>query len=130
MPEGQTADYDTVNVLQPPVGSCFIKNFYFPNDFRKPEGERRIIETRLLVHRKDTWEALDYIWNEAQTEAELDIAGDIKKISWTHYDGSKKEADYIIPNKNQCKGCHWDNSNGLVPIGPKVRNLNRDFDYA
>lgn len=130
MPEGKSADYDTAKVLQLPVGSCLIKNFYYPEDFRNPKGKRRIIETRLLVHREKVWEALDYIWNDEQTEAVLENAGDIKKVSWTHYDGSKKEIDYIIPNKNQCKGCHWNNGVAIVPIGPKVRNLNRDFEYA
>lgn len=130
MPDGKSVEYDTSKVLQLPVGSCLIKNFYYPDDFKNPKGKRRIIETRLLVHRDNAWEALDYVWNDEQTEATLDNVGDIKKVSWTHYDGSKKEADYIIPNKNQCKGCHWNNGIAIVPIGPKVRNLNRDFEYA
>ncbi|MBP6732457.1 MAG: hypothetical protein KA149_10385 [Chitinophagales bacterium] len=130
VPEGKHADYDTTQVLQLPVGSCLIKNFYYPEDFRVTGGKRRIMETRLLVHRNDAWEALDYIWNDEQTEAKLESAGDIKEVSWTHYDGTKRKADYIIPNKNQCKGCHWNNGTNIVPIGPKVRNLNRDFEYA
>ncbi len=129
MPEGKIVPYDTTQVLQFPVGACLIKNFYYPHDFRKPEENKKIIETRLLVHRETGWEALDYIWNDAQDDAKLDIAGDIKKVSWTHYDGTIKEIDYLIPNKNQCKGCHWYNGTGIVPIGPKVRNLNRDCDY-
>ncbi len=130
VPEGKSANYDTTQVLQLPVGSCLIKNFYYPEDFRKPTEKRRIIETRLLVHRESGWDNLDYVWNEEQTEAFIDNSGDIKKVSWTHYDGSKKEIDYLIPNKNQCKGCHWRNDLNFSPIGPKVRNLNRDFDYA
>ena len=129
VPEGKTVEYDTTKVLQLPVGSCLIKNFYYPNDFREKNGAKRIIETRLLVHRKDAWEALDYVWNDEQTDAVLENAGDIKKVSWTHYDGSKREADYMIPNKNQCKGCHWNNGTAITPIGPKVRNLNRDLDF-
>jgi uncharacterized repeat protein (TIGR03806 family) len=129
MPEGSSANYDTAQVLQLPVGACLIKNFYYPADFRQPKSERRIMETRLLVHRADAWEALDYVWNDKQTEAVLENAGDIKKVSWIHYDGSKREIDYLIPNKNQCKGCHWNNGVNIVPIGPKVRNLNRDYNY-
>jgi len=37
--------------------------------------------------------------------------------------------NYIIPNVNQCLGCH-ENNRVMRPIGPKARNLNRDFDYA
>ncbi len=131
VPEGKTVEYDTTRVLQLPVGSCLIKNFYYQNDFREKAGSpRRIMETRLLVNRADGWEALDYVWNDEQTEAKLENAGDIKKVSWIHYDGSKRETDYIIPNKNQCKGCHWNNNTSITPIGPKVRNINRDCDYG
>jgi uncharacterized repeat protein (TIGR03806 family) len=130
MPEGKSAEYDTTRVVQFPVGACLIKNFYYPDDFRSPNGERRIIETRLLVHRASGWDGLDYIWNDEQTEASLENAGDIKEVSWIHYDGTKKLDDYVIPNKNQCKGCHWSNSDAITPIGPKIRNLNHDFAYS
>lgn len=130
VPEGKYANYDTTQVLQLPVGSCLIKNFYYPEDFNKPEGKRRIMETRLLVHREKGWENLDYIWNDEQTEAILDPTGGIKNVHWTHYDGQKRELDYVIPNKNQCKSCHWKNDAAITPIGPKIRNLNRDYDYA
>ena len=129
LPDGKTVDYVEDKVLQLPVGACIIKNFYYPADFRKPQGQRRIIETRLLVHRAEAWEALTYIWNDEQTDAKLDVAGDIKKVSWIHYDGSKKDIDYIIPNKNQCKGCHWIDG-AITPIGPKIKNMNKDFAYA
>lgn len=129
LPEGKTVDYTEDKVLQFPVGSCLIKNFYYPADFNKPEGERRIIETRLLVHRNEAWEALTYIWNDEQTDAHLEVAGDLKKVSWIQKDGSKKDIDYIIPNKNQCKGCHWIDG-AITPIGPKVKNLNKDYAYA
>lgn len=129
MPEGKQVDYDTAETLNFPVGACLIKNFYYPDDFRNPTGKRRIMETRILVHREKGWEALDYIWNDEQTDANLEGAGDIKEISWVHYNGEQRKADYVIPNKNQCKGCHWHNGENIVPIGPKVRNLNRDYDY-
>ena len=130
VPEGKSANYDTSQVLQLPVGSCLIKNFYYPEDFRNPKGKRRIIETRLLVHRESGWDNLDYVWNEEQTDALIDNSGDIKKVSWIHFDGTKKEIDYLIPNKNQCKGCHWRNDLNFSPIGPKIRNLNRDYEYS
>ncbi|MCS6819970.1 MAG: hypothetical protein NZ522_08455, partial [Chitinophagales bacterium] len=129
VPEGKSAEYDTSEVLKLPVGSCLIKNFYYPQDFNKPEAERRILETRLLVHRQNGWEALEYTWNEEQTEATLNNIGGIKTVSWKHYDGSVKTTDYIIPTKNQCKGCHWYN-NAIRPIGPKIRNLNKEFSYS
>lgn len=131
VPEGQSIDFDTSEVLQFPIGTCLIKNFYYPEDFNKPEGKRRIIETRLLVHRESGWENLGYIWNDEQTDATLEVAGVIKAVKWKHYDGSVRTVDYVAPNKNQCKGCHWRNEkNAISPIGPKASNLNKDFTYA
>ena len=131
VPQGKAIAYQDKDVLNLPVGSCYIKNFYYPFDFRDEKKGRRIIETRLLVHREAGWEALDYIWNDEQTDATLDVAGDVKQVSWIHTDGSKKSIDYIIPNKNQCKGCHWSNGNSaIMPIGPKARNLNHEYTYV
>ncbi|MCB0703923.1 MAG: hypothetical protein KDC34_01380 [Saprospiraceae bacterium] len=129
LPPGTSAAYTTDHVLDFPVGAVLIKNFYFEKDERDPATERRLIETRLLVHRESGWEAHSYIWNARQTDAELDIVGDIVAIDWTNTEGQAMHADYIIPNKNQCKGCH-SYKQKLEPIGPKVRNLNRSFAYA
>ena len=52
-------------------GSILIKKFYYPQDFRKPEQEKRIIETRLLIKEDYAWKPLNYIWNKEQTEAIL-----------------------------------------------------------
>lgn len=124
LPPGASVSYQDSQVLQFPVGSCIIKNFYYPNDFRDESKGYRIMETRLLVHREKGWEAHEYVWNEEQTDAFLDDVGDIKPVSWIHYDGSSRKVDYLIPNKNQCKSCHWIGDK-ITPIGPKVQNLNR-----
>lgn len=129
LPAGTQATYDAEHVLSFPVGTAIIKNFYYPADFRKPEGKRRILETRLLLHEENGWVALPYIWNDEQTEAYLEVAGGKKQIEWKDQRGKKKELEYSIPNFNQCKGCHLRNKE-VVPIGPSARQLNRDFIYA
>lgn len=129
MPEGTSAKYEKDEVVDFPVGTVLIKNFYYPNDFRDESKGRKIIETRLLVKREDKWDALDYVWNDAQTDAELNIVGDSKKVSYIDHDGSTKHIDYSVPNKNQCKNCH-NLKNVQMPIGPKVRYLNKEFNYV
>ena len=57
------------------------------------------------------------------------MAGDTVNVSWIHTDGSARTNNYIIPNSNQCKGCHKAGEN-MLPIGPKARHLNRDFAYV
>jgi uncharacterized repeat protein (TIGR03806 family) len=87
-----------------------------------------LIETRILKHEPDGWVGLPYVWNSGQTEATLDVAGDAVDVSWIHTDGRARTNNYIIPNVNQCKGCHK-SGEVMTPIGPKARHLNRDFAY-
>ncbi len=128
MPEGTSANYTEDHVLDFPKGTALIKNFFYNNDETDPAKGRRILETRILVNNGDEWEGLGYTWNDEQTEAIYNIIGDIKEVSWINPEGQNQRVDYIIPNKNQCKSCHaFDNVS--KPIGPKVRNLNKDFTY-
>jgi len=129
MPEGTSAQYTTDHVLDFPVGAVLIKNFFYNHDETNLSKGRQIIETRLLVNRGEEWDAYDYVWNEEQNEAYYDVIGEIKDVHWVNHSGEGQRVDYIIPNKNQCKGCHA-YKDKLKPIGPKVRNLNKDFAYS
>ena len=122
------ATYSADQVFEFPVGTVIAKTFAFPRDARDPSQGRRLIETRILKREPDGWVGLPYIWNKEQTEATLDVAGDTVDVSWIHTDGRTRTDNYIIPNANQCKGCHKAGEI-MRPIGPKARNLNRDFAY-
>ena len=129
MPPGSRARViDQDQTLEFPVGAVLIKNFFYYLDAGNPQHGRQIVETRLLVNRQNGWDALTYVWNDFQTEAYLEIAGDVKEVIWVDNRGEVKNATFIIPNKNQCKGCH-EYKKQLAPIGPKVRHLNREFGY-
>ncbi|TNE65171.1 MAG: hypothetical protein EP335_06230 [Alphaproteobacteria bacterium] len=129
VPKGQVAQYDDKEVMQFPVGSVLIKTFAYPVDFSKPDQDVRLIETRLLIHQEKGWNAWAYIWNEDMSDARLAVAGGTIPLSWTDEAGTVRSTSYIVPNKNQCKGCHSFNHD-FTPIGPKARNLNHDFDYG
>lgn len=127
-PDGKAAQYDAKEVMDFPVGTTIIKTFYFPTDFRDASKGRRIMETRLLVHNESGWKALEYVWNDEQTDALLEVAGDRKPVSYVDADGRKHEQEYVIPNLNQCKSCHNRNE-VLMPIGPTARQLNGPIKY-
>ena len=129
VPEGKSARYTLDHVIDFPEGSILIKNFFYNHDETDLSQGRRILETRLLINRGEEWEALTYVWNDEQTEAEYNIIGEIKAVSWVDEQGDSHSIDYIIPNKNQCKSCHA-YKNQLKPVGPRVRNLNKDFAYG
>jgi uncharacterized repeat protein (TIGR03806 family) len=128
LPPGTQATYENDGPFKFPVGTVIAKTFAFPRDGRDPAQGQRLIETRILKHDPDGWVGLPYIWNKEQTEATLDVAGDTVNVSWIHIDGKARSNNYIIPNANQCKGCHKAGDT-MVPIGPKARHLNRDFVY-
>ncbi len=104
-------------LLRFPVGSALIKTFAIGEG-----AERRLIETRVLLHRAEGWVALPYRWNEEQTDATLVLAGG--RIELTTPAG--EAISYRIPNKNQCKECHG-LDDAVVPIGPKARNLDGEW---
>lgn len=122
-PEGTYANFSADDMLDFPEGTVIIKNFYYPADFRNPDANIRLMETRLLSLENGVWKALPYIWNDEQTEAYLEVAGKNIDVSWVHYDGKKRSLNYSVPNANQCKGCHM-RGDKIMPIGPTARQLN------
>jgi len=150
LPEGAAAaQYSADDTFEFPVGTVFSKTFYYSttadgsvltsahapvlNDSGGIDlDQHRLIETRLLVRRASGWVALPYIWNEEQTEAYLARAGRTLRLTLQTASAPPQEFAYLVPNVNQCAGCHASNNTTRVlkPIGAKARHLNRDFDYA
>lgn len=112
-----TSPDENGGLLDFPVGSALIKTFAYTEN-----GKRRLIETRLLLHRAGGWVALPYLWNAEQTEARLALAG--ARVPVTTPAG--QAISYRVPNKNQCKECHGLDGK-VVPIGPKARNLSHEW---
>lgn len=154
MPQGAAARYDTDATFEFPVGTIITKTFYYPlaengagirdavartyetsHDFAGTQLDQRhvrLIETRILVRREHGWDALPYVWNAQQTDADLARTGDAMRLELVAADGTREPFTYVVPNENQCAGCHVLDvrSKQIAPIGPKARHLNRDFAYA
>lgn len=121
----ERVDYAPSGVLDFPVGSVLVKTFAFPADLRRPGREARKVETRLLIRKSSGWTAQTYVWNAAGTDALLKRAGARLPVRFIDRAGRQVDLDYAAPNQNQCKTCHQ--LDGVItPIGPKVRNLNRE----
>lgn len=129
VPDNKAATYDEMEAFAFPVGSALIKTFAYPADVRKPDANIRLIETRVLLRQESGWNAWTYVWNDEQTDAVLKVAGTMKPVTFVDVSGTERSINYIVPNKNQCKGCHSFNGE-FTPIGPKARNLNKDYMYA
>jgi uncharacterized repeat protein (TIGR03806 family) len=151
LPPGASARYSEDESFDFPVGTIISKTFYYP---RAGEGARevartydqsrdfsgsgldlravRLIETRLLVRREEGWVALPYVWNAQQTDAELARTGDEAPLELVAPDGEHESFTYVVPNENQCAGCHVTNlkTRAIAPIGLKARHINRAYPYA
>jgi uncharacterized repeat protein (TIGR03806 family) len=151
MPQGSSAKYDGTHSFDFPVGTILSKTFYYPrtkgganavartyDQSRDFAGEGldlarvRLIETRVLVRREQGWEALPYVWNAAQTDAELARTGDLLSLELVAAGEANEAFTYVVPNENQCAGCHVTDvgTKALMPLGLKARHLNRDYNYA
>ncbi len=117
LPQGTQLAVDGEGLLKFPVGAAIIKTFAFGEG-----AERRLIETRVLLHRADGWLALPYRWNAEQTDATLALAGGRLDLVTP----AGEAISYAIPNKNQCKTCHSKDGQ-VIPIGPKARNLSAEW---
>lgn len=111
------AAYDADEAFAFPVGSVLIKTFAYPDG-------AGLIETRLLIRQEAGWKAWPYVWDAEKGDARLKLAGARFDI-----DHEGQTISYRVPNANQCKGCHM-RGDAIIPIGPKARNLNHDFDYG
>lgn len=159
MPAGAAAKYSADASFDFPVGTIITKTFYYPlpqgaahssksvartyDQSRDFAGARKgaealslanvhLIETRVLVRRAGGWQAFPYVWNSSQTEAELARTGDVLPLELVSDDGAREAFNYVVPNENQCAGCHVVDlkTKAIAPIGTKARHLNRNYDFA
>jgi len=129
LPDGEKMTYQPEEAFDFPVGSLIIKTFSYPHDMRNPEAGEQLLETRIEQHLDSGWYGFTYVWDEAQTDAELKLGGGSVNVSWIHADGEKRTNEYQFPNANQCISCHSQDGK-FLPLGPTARNLNRDFAFA
>lgn len=137
IPKGMKATYDgDGNVLQLPVGSAIIKTFYYEKV--QPLNATKIIETRLMIRKADGWIFAEYVWNNDQTEAYLDMNGSNVSIDYKDENNILQSVpNYRIPNVVQCIICHKSKQmvnnvevDTYIPIGIKPQNLNFDYNYG
>jgi parallel beta-helix repeat protein len=147
LPPGTHATYldhhdDITATLDFPLGTIIAKTFAYEKD-----GVETMIETRLLIKREVSgeivWVGLPYLWqtdSNGKRYAELKIEGAKVPVEYdyedhdtdvdAHYSGASDK--YEVPAALHCLYCHAGDHReaGAAPIGPKVRNINKDFDYG
>ncbi len=119
MPPGTAAKYEATQSFDFPVGTILTKTFYYPRAGAACQGRGthlrrsrrtsparvwtwphvRLIETRMLVRREHGWEALPYVWNAAQTDAELARTGDEVPLELVAAGEANEAFTYVVPER-------------------------------
>jgi len=123
LPEGTSMEFDGDGLPIFPDNTVIAKTFFYNFDERDLTLGRQIIETRLLILINGVWETGDYKWNDAQTDAVLDLEGSNLPVTWIDAAGASNSITYKIPSNTDCFTCH-SNNEVMRPIGPKLRTLN------
>lgn len=123
LPKGTHLSFDEAGDPVFPDSSVLVKTFFYYSDKRDTAAGKQLIETRILIKVEGQWNVGTYEWNEAQTDAFLLDGGKDKAVSWVNESGVRKSIFYHIPSATDCSGCHR-SGQSIIPIGPKVRNLN------
>lgn len=110
-----------------PDGTFIVKTFYYYLNKLDTSLGKNIIETRLLIKSNGKWNAATYLWNEQQTDASLMSSAAEVPVNWIDQQGRPMVISYHVPSKIECGMCHR-SDNDIIPIGPKIRNLNVDIN--
>jgi len=153
VPAGKKINYTTTGTLDFPVGTAIYKTFYFPKArgtdpklvpvgkaANNPQGstidltQHLLVETRIIVREANgQWTGTTYVWDADQKDATLNTAGKYVEMELIASTGAPEPFTYVVPNAQTCQKCHATESGGsgeVLPIGPKVRNMNKDYDYG
>ena len=136
-------EFETVTYPQPapgsvpgwrfPDGTVLVKTFALETE----PGRKTRLETRLLVASRvggteeygdQVWHGYTYIWNEAQTDAELaHIKGADKQYTVKTAAGAHTRS-WHFPSRAECTMCHT--VTAKYALGVNTAQMNRDHDYG
>ncbi len=108
-----------------PVGTILVKHF----EIRTSAAATAKLETRVLVHEKQGWAGYTYVWNQAQTDADLSLSPKTVRLAvFDPRSGSRRTQNWTFPGMSQCLQCH--NAAAGFVLGVRTAQLNRDHDFG
>lgn len=118
LPPGGRIDISNRDHWVFPDGTRFFKRF----SIREPGGSLRHVETRILWRHEGRWVTGAYVWNEAQTDAELVESGVPVPVTVTNEEGVT--FSHTVPGRSGCQACHG--SSPAFILGFRELQLNHD----
>ncbi|MDB5310371.1 MAG: gdhB [Gemmataceae bacterium] len=143
LPGDSKIEYETVTYPQPapgstpgwrfPDGTVLVKTF----SLETAPGKKRRLETRLLVAERvggteeygdQVWNGYTYIWNDAQTDAELADAKGVDREFAIKTGGAERKQTWHFPSRAECTMCHT--VTAKYALGVNTAQMNKDHDYG
>jgi glucose/arabinose dehydrogenase/mono/diheme cytochrome c family protein len=113
-----------------PEGGALVKTFSLGMEAGNPASARRL-ETRVMLKQGGQWAGYTYLWNDAQTDAELAPAAGVDQ-TYTIKDpvapNGQRQQTWHYPSRAECLVCHSRAANFV--LGLSDLQMNRDFDYG
>jgi uncharacterized repeat protein (TIGR03806 family) len=130
VPGDSRIDYRADTGWNFPEGSVIAQTVFMEMEAGNP-GSRKRLETRILHKELKNWWGYTYVWNDAQTDAELltepkglDKTLAVKDASAPN---GVRHQTYHFPARSECLLCHTMPANYV--LGLNTLQMNRDYDY-
>jgi uncharacterized repeat protein (TIGR03806 family) len=124
--EGQKINFSPTGEWKFPLGTVLVKHFELPIDDTRPELHRRL-ETRFIVcDSTGSVYGVTYKWRPDNSDADL-LSTNLVEAIPIHTASGIRTQQWYYPSREDCRTCHTRLAGGV--LGPKTRQLNRDFAY-
>ncbi len=121
-----------------PDGTVIVKTFVMEMERGNPASRRRL-ETRILHYQnipgadeygEGYWRGYTYVWNDAQTDAELLEGGLDRVLTIKDRDapGGQRQQTWHFPSRAECTLCHT--LPAKFTLGVNTLQMNKEHDYG
>ncbi|MEZ5989841.1 MAG: PQQ-dependent sugar dehydrogenase [Planctomycetota bacterium] len=125
VPDGTTIDFSEDGNWAFPVGTILVKHF----EIDTGGASLTRLETRVLIHETNGWAGYTYVWNAAQTDADLALDGGTTalKVKDPTAPGGFRNQTWTFPDSASCMQCHT-SAAGFV-LGVRTSQVHRTYPY-
>lgn len=119
LPNASKVIFDPTAIWNLPVGSVVVKHLAVAAS----ANANKPFTTSVLFRQETGWQAANYRWNAAGTDANLVTESSVEP------DGGLVSVVRKVETGSTCAGCHKDVDGKLTPLAVGTRQLNGNFNY-